>query len=526
MQAQPDSAFTLLSSIEMDRVHSGELRAHYALLYTQALEKTSRPITSDSIINIAVDYYSRRNIRIPIRKAYALFYQGCVRVQMNNITDAFQSFVQAQELASDLKDDYLLGLAMVNLAELYWQQYQFEQALELFRTAMSAFQRAEKDKHVCYTTIMMGRLFLSLDIDSSAYYCQVAREMAIMIQEIEYEYFAMTNMYNVYRKQRAFDQAKDLLLQSIQRYSKDVNKENEILLQMSQLFYQMNQLDSARYYVSLVMLDSLEVPKKPGALLLMKFIEEKSGNHQAALEYYTQYKTVSDEMMLQNQADDLKAAEARYRHEKLRSENYALENKVLSMIIALLAFAIITFFVVGEIVRQLKRRAMHSEDRLRKMSIIREDELLARSHSREQRLKQIVEHRFSVIKGLLDLSYIKDPQSNNFVERFRRTMALSGKPEETFFADLVPLMNDYYFGVIDWLKEHNQDLSDADIELICLLFYKFSPQELCVLYGLENIGAIYTRCSRVAKKLKIAKRDTIGRFLGRKIEELKAKKGV
>ena len=161
-----------------------------------------------------------------------------------------------------------------------------------------------------------------------------------------------------------------------------------------------------------------------------------------------------------------------------------------------------------------------------KMSILREDELIARSLTRENQLKQIVEHRFSVIKGLLDLSYIKDPQSHKFVERFRAAMALSGKPGETFFADLVPFMNDYYHGAVDWLKEHYDDLNDSDVELACLLFFKFSPQELCVLYGLENVGAIYTRCSRVAKKLKIDKNISIGSFLEKKIDELRGYQGM
>jgi hypothetical protein len=196
------------------------------------------------------------------------------------------------------------------------------------------------------------------------------------------------------------------------------------------------------------------------------------------------------------------------------------------MIIGLLVAVIITFYVIRVLIRHLKRRAQSHEERLRKMSTLREDELITRSMMREKQLKQIVERRFSVIKGLLELSYIKDPYSQKFLERFRAFMALSGKPEETFFADLVPLMNDYYFGAVDWLKENYSHLTDSDTELICLLFFKFTPQELCALYGLENIGTIYTRCSRVAKKLKIEKNVQIGDFLEKIIEKLKAQKSM
>ena len=524
MNGQPDSAYALLNSLEVERIPKGLLRAQFALLYTQSLEKTDRPMDNDSLISIAVDYYSRKNY--PVRKAYALFYQGCVWVETNNIEASFQSFKQAQDLAMEQKDDYLLGLTLVNLAELYQKQYNFETALAYLKQALAAYKRAEKEKHVCYTLIMIGKLYLFNNIDSSAFYCRKAYELAVKLQDIEYEYSALMNMYSVYVKQKESILAKDLLFDNIHRFNKDVNKESDMILQISVLYYNMGQLDSARHYVSLMTLDSLEDQKRPGALLLMKLIEEELGNHKAALEYYNQYKSISDEILQQHQADDLKKAEERYNREKLKSENYSLKNRVLSMIIVFLVISIVTFVSIHFIVRYLKMSAKFQEEHLMKMSILREDELIARSKTRENQLKQIVEHRFSVIKGLLDLSYIRDPHSHKFLERFRHSMALSGKPDETFFADLLPLMNNFYYGTIDWLKERYPDLIDSEVELICLLFFKFSPQELSVLYGLEHVGAIYTRCSRVAKKLKIDKGVSIGSFLEEKIGELKAERSM
>ena len=524
MNEQPDSAYTLLSDLEVDRIPTSSLRAQFALLYTQALEKTRRPMGSDSLICMAVDYYTRKDYLI--RKAYALFYQGCVWVETNNIEASFQSFKQAQDLAKELKDDYLLGLSSVNLAELYQKQYHFETALELLKQALAAYKRADKEKHVCYTLIMIGKLYLLNNIDSSAHYCRIAYEQAVELQDFEYEYSVLMNMYSVYMKQKEYTLAKDLLFDNVHRFNKDGNKKSDMILQISVLYYNMGELDSARHYISLVALDSLEAQKRPGVLLLMKLIEEELGNYKAALEYYNKYKSISDEILQQLQEDDLKKAEERYNREKLKSENYSLRYRVLSMIILLMVASMVTFLSVRLIVKHLKMRAKFHEEHLMKMSILREDELIARSKIRENQLKQIVEHRFSVIKGLLDLSYIRDPHSHKFLERFRHSMALSGKPDETFFADLLPLMNNFYYGAIDWLKEHYSDLVDSDIELICLLFFKFSPQELCVLYGLEHVGAIYTRCSRVAKKLKIDKGISIGSFLEEKIEELRVEKSI
>ena len=57
MNEYPDSAWTLLNTISPDEMEQNRNRALYALLYTQAQDKTYRDETNDSLISVAVDYY-------------------------------------------------------------------------------------------------------------------------------------------------------------------------------------------------------------------------------------------------------------------------------------------------------------------------------------------------------------------------------------------------------------------------------------------------------------------------------------
>ena len=57
MNEYPDSVWTLLNTISPDEMGQNRNRAFYALLYTQAQDKTYRDETNDSLISIAVDYY-------------------------------------------------------------------------------------------------------------------------------------------------------------------------------------------------------------------------------------------------------------------------------------------------------------------------------------------------------------------------------------------------------------------------------------------------------------------------------------
>jgi hypothetical protein len=66
MGAHPDSALSLLRKISSpDRLH-GRNRAYYALLLTQAYYKNYLPVTDDSLIRIAADYYASGSDSLPL----------------------------------------------------------------------------------------------------------------------------------------------------------------------------------------------------------------------------------------------------------------------------------------------------------------------------------------------------------------------------------------------------------------------------------------------------------------------------
>lgn len=58
LTTSPDSAFVELDSLDRSMLNTKELQARHALLYSQALEKVGIEVYNDSIIHIAIDYYS------------------------------------------------------------------------------------------------------------------------------------------------------------------------------------------------------------------------------------------------------------------------------------------------------------------------------------------------------------------------------------------------------------------------------------------------------------------------------------
>lgn len=74
LETAPDSAFVALDSLDRSILTNDCLRARHALLYSIALEKVGMDMTSDSIINIAVQYYNEHGDKD--EKAKALYWQG------------------------------------------------------------------------------------------------------------------------------------------------------------------------------------------------------------------------------------------------------------------------------------------------------------------------------------------------------------------------------------------------------------------------------------------------------------------
>ena len=116
MEVRPDSALEILDSVDSKSL-SGENRAYYALLLTKAQYKNYITITSDSLINIALDYYDSGD-----RHIEALIYKGAALQDMGLTTEAIDCYKKAESLIPE--DNYeLLGYVNMRLGSLYSDVY-------------------------------------------------------------------------------------------------------------------------------------------------------------------------------------------------------------------------------------------------------------------------------------------------------------------------------------------------------------------------------------------------------------------
>ena len=131
----------------------GEARALYAILRTQADYKCYVPLTTDTLIRYATDYYNtdRKNYRA----AMAWYSLGCVYSDMKDDASAVEAYLQAQSLFPDTTVLYY-QLCYQNNGRHYLRRNMPDEALEAY---VAYHNVAEGYEHL-YADIGLARAYI------------------------------------------------------------------------------------------------------------------------------------------------------------------------------------------------------------------------------------------------------------------------------------------------------------------------------------------------------------------------------
>ena len=145
-------------SLVLDSIPSatlrGEARALYAILRTQADYKCYVPLTTDSLIRYATNYYNRS--RKSYRAAMAWYSLGCVYTELNDDAAAVEAYLQAQSLFPDTTVRYY-RLCYQNLGQHYLNKDMVDEALAAF---ISYHNTVEDCDHL-YADIKLAQAYIN-----------------------------------------------------------------------------------------------------------------------------------------------------------------------------------------------------------------------------------------------------------------------------------------------------------------------------------------------------------------------------
>lgn len=394
IQCHPDSALMILDSMKVPSPSDKLQYATWCLLITQARDKNFIKHTSDSLINIALNYYEKQDDLV--REATALYYGGRVNHDLNNAEEATNYYLRARDVAKNTTDYKLLYLINTHLGTLYAYRGLTDLALKAYENAYDYSNQLKDSALISYSYSYLGRIS-TLDDDLSKgldYYKKAIRtaEQSGSLNALALAYGEITTVYSALS-----------MLDSCMHYlekSKEIEERHntsalpQTHLGIGETYYYMGQSDSAFFYLEKA-LNTTNLYTKQDAIQILYYLCKDLRIYEDAIKYNEQYWIFKDSIDNINRSTTIAEIQAKYNQEKLLNINNQLENRILwAMILSLLIISILIYFYQHKLVRKertIKETGKQLQTRLRQLheneSIILENENLIEALS-----SQVEEH--------------------------------------------------------------------------------------------------------------------------------------
>ena len=502
MREHPDSALTILQSIPSYELNNHAQMAKHALLTSMALDKNYIDVAEDSIINVAVDYYSQKGSAEEKTKSW--YYQGIVRKNAGRYPAAIVSLELAEREALKTKDNHMLGLIYRNKADIFSLNINNVASIQYGEKAVEAFEANGDSLYAIYENYSLVVDYLNdvqfdkahallndlqkctlpdqLRAQCNLCYARYLVEKGDSVEKaipifcetpeeylsvIDYGLFA-TALYNVGRKESAFELIN-------KAYGIFDNKEMRATLQY---------LHSKLAY-------------KDGDLNLAYALEDKALHVQDSLT-----------MVLLQQS--LSNAQRDYYRDELTIQEGIVKRQKAGMIYGIIIMILLlSIFSIALLHRKQKRDSAIMEQMAR-LSLSRNDTLQSNAYL----IGALTKERMIRLYNLSD-DYFREEDSN---KRERKLNSFNKalreiRSDNAFFCLIEADLNKYCNGIMDKLSSQVPQIKGARRRLIVLFFAGFPKEWILILGNQMSPGSIKTARSRLRTIIKEAQASDEALFL-------------
>ena len=243
-----EKAFAILKSVSPGSLRGRGNRAYYALLYTQAQYKCYEPIRSDSLIDIAVDYYDGSDDYD--KRLRSLIYKGAALADMGDRLEAADWYKKAEETA-DTADYDNLGYINLRLGYLYSDSYIDNKAhIMKFKKALTLFNKAGNKKYQLSCISALGAIYRKFDKDTAEYYLKEAVSLSKELNDTTDYFYNLEMLSYLYELKGRYDKSKDMYLYII-NHGKDFLYDEKAYYDAARSYAKLGMVDSAQYYLNL-----------------------------------------------------------------------------------------------------------------------------------------------------------------------------------------------------------------------------------------------------------------------------------
>ena len=541
MDLCPDSALNLLKGIHDPEKLWGESQATYALLMTQAMDKNYMKFSSDSLIALALNYYTITQTS-PIMYAKALFYHGRVMLELDKEEEALKSFLAAKDVYERTKDHKMLALILEEIGMINRRQELCDDALSYFREALDTHIRLKDSLGIISVSQNIARVYLfKSQWDSCSYYYNNALEIAVKknLSEIS----ILHELGILYRSMQELSEAERYFLAA---YEKETDEEKKYMecLSLGYLYMQMGQTENARKYLKMSAKSS-KAYTQISAFDCLYFLEKDIDNFEEAIVYHELADSITNAMEELNSRELIASLQKKYENEKLQNDNLHMKVRYTNfMLWGMIAFLIVVACMcyyyyknrnnkkkIAEIESQIReneeeieRYQQEIEDiQISKDQVLKENLMLEENRTKVGELngkiilltmqnKTLSEH-LKELGGELNVG----TSSSSFIHAFRLLLAikegtLRGKLSNEERQKLFSLFDLMYWNYVTRLLERAPTLTKHDLEICCFLKFGLTHEELSCIFHTTSDSVTRAK-GRLKGRLGVSPQDDLDTFL-------------
>ena len=494
ISSYPDSALSILRTINPTDLKSRKTEAQYALLMSVALDKKYIDISSDSLILRAVNYYSKHGS--PKEKMLSWYYEGICLKNAGELIPSMLAFEKAENEATHLEEWLYSGLIYRNKAALFNVSNNSAAAIDNWKKAIICFEKANADLYRAYAE-------LSLAIDYS-------NESKFSIADS-----LITNLINTYQDNRSllvncYLRKAGLLVKEENEPEQAIELFRRVPISrfaaldygyLAQAFEMTGRRDSSDYWLE-EGYRRFRSDKEVATLDYMKaYVEKRRKNYQEAFYLVDHAASVQDSVTRILLHQSVSSALQDY-----YKDDAAIKRAEIRVMREQRSFGIVLSLLVVSVMMLVARSRTRQRDRLIKEQMARlaleekERELLNRdkAHLVGSLFSEKVDHLDQLCE-----SYFKSEEGVGQALVFKQVKELADRirKDEGLFISLEKDLDRYCDGIISKLRSQVPRIKGENLRMIMLFFAGFSYETVLIILNKNSIESLKTARSRFRKEI-------------------------
>ena len=338
--AAPDSALHLLESISASRHLTGKEQADYALLLSLAQYRCYIPVSSDSLINLAIEYYKDKNDAD--KKGAAFYVKGCILEEYcKDIPNALLAYKEAETCIPDMDDKKYVARIDSIWGYINKKSFHLEPAKEYYQKAVQANIDGKDTVAYASNLLNLSTLYYTLHQADSANRCiNTLIDIADSLNDLDLQVKIYNNIANRKIFEKNYAEAEKYLIHAIRLSSPHFP--DKLSLGLANLYAYTGQKEKAdSLFTHLLSCPDLLVRSNSYLDLLNYFLASHPQEHS----YLNHYIALTDSIYKENRAEEVGKIQQKYDNEVLARTNDQLYFKwiLTSVVGSLICIIAVTF---------------------------------------------------------------------------------------------------------------------------------------------------------------------------------------